>query len=164
MKLSPQERKLAIGVGVGLVAIGTLAFLLRPQSAAAGPSLTSTAPIDTGIYIHPQCIGWSITNSEKFKATLAQVFDPLVKAGERNPWALARAMLQRVAPQCPSLGASDVPSNASEAQLIYIFVLDATFTLERQKLVSAEEAKSLRIQANAWASVNGVPEDQLYDT
>lgn len=162
MKLSPHQQQIAVGAGLGVLGLSAIYFLLRSSQVVAAPSILSTSPFDTGIYVHPSCTDWSVTNNDKFKATLASVFGPLTTAGERNPWALARAMLQRVAPQCPSLGASDVPSNPSEALLVYIFVLDATFALEGQKLVSPEEATSLRAQANAWALSNGVPENKLY--
>lgn len=159
MKLTAQQEKIAIGAGVGILTLGAVAFLLRSREAAAA-SPYSTAPIDTGIYVHPQCIDWSITNDEKFNLILQSVFNPLVEAGERNPWTLAYAMLQRVAPQCNFGG---YPRNASEAYLIYIFVLDASFALENNGKVSNEEARSLRAQANAWALLNGVAEDKLYE-
>ena len=160
MALSKRDQQLAWGVGAAVALVTGVSLLARSRSVQAAPS-TSTLPIDTGIYVHPDCTDWNVTNPGKLAVTLTPVVDELVLAGERSLWDIADAMLKRVAPQCqPS---SVPPRNPFEAYLIYRLNLEAILELRRRNLVTKIEAQNHWAQADGWALFFKVPESNLYD-
>lgn len=162
MALTKQEQQIALGVGgIALVAGGIAWWMAKPKAAAA--SSTSTLPIDTGIWVHPNCTDWTVTNPGKLAVTLNPVIDELTLAGVRSPWDLAAAMLKRVAPQCQQWTPAATPRNSFEAYLIYRLVLEAVLELRRRNLITPLEAQNHWMQANAWALYHKVTEGNLYD-
>jgi len=158
MALSARDKNL-IGGGAAVLAGGLLVWAMWPKKAAAASS-TSTAPIDTGIYVHPQCSDYTVTNRDKLTAVLEPIVNKLVGEGERNPWVIASAMENRVAPQC--YVPPTEPRSWFEAYLFYHFVIEAIIELRERNLITAVEAQNYWAQINAWSLQHEVPEDRLF--
>jgi hypothetical protein len=161
MPLTKEQQRLAFGVGGTVLGAGVLYWLFRPKEAYASASPTSTSPLDTGIYVHPNCTSWDITNPAKLTLTLTPVVDALVLAGERNPWKLAEGMQRRIAPQC--VLPPTKPRSPFEAYLFYRLILEAICELRRRNLITQVEGYNHWAQADAWALFNDVPNQNLYE-
>lgn len=82
--------------GAALAALAVIAgtyLVLRPRKGAK-------ARPDTGLTANQDCSTWTVTDGDKTRRLSEEVFARFVAAANLEPWDIADAIIERLAPQC----------------------------------------------------------------
>lgn len=81
-------------------ALATLIVLAGGTYLALRPRKGAKARSDTGLVANQDCSTWTITDGDKTRQLSEEVFARFVSAANLEPWDIADAVIERVAPEC----------------------------------------------------------------
>lgn len=141
--------KIRIGVGVGVAALlGVGAWWLYKK-----PSSGMRPGLDRGIVVDDLCVNATITDPEKLRRYVEDVYDQQVAAGVTDPFEMTHVFFQGAAPQCvihPRIARSP-----KEAEFFLTVFLGFLEQLEADDLIDDNESRAKLFEALAWASRGG---------
>lgn len=144
--LSSAEKKRIALAGAGVVALLGFAWWLSTLSKDEGDR-------DYGIEIDELCVNARVTNPEKLRRTLEDLYDAQVEAGVVDPLAMTTVFFQKVAPKCqvyPKTARS--PKEAEFFLVVFVAFLEQ---LEGDALITDDEGGARMLEAMAWAMRSG---------